>query len=110
MATKGKAFGPDPRFAYTYRELPIGATAVGLSDDLLKTGTWRTAIRPDFRAKTPLAARGARQAWTCEVSSPCSRRPFAERLKPLFGRTPFSCHMRPGLFSSLRSILQPEGI
>ncbi len=52
MTTKGKVFGPDPRFAYTYRELPIGATAVGLSDDLLKTGTWRTAIRPSFNVKT----------------------------------------------------------
>ncbi len=53
MVTKGKVFGPDPRYTYTYRELPIGATAVGLSDDLLKTGTWRMAIRPAFRVKTP---------------------------------------------------------
>jgi 2-oxoacid:acceptor oxidoreductase delta subunit (pyruvate/2-ketoisovalerate family) len=58
MVTKGKVFGPDPRFAYTYRELPIGSTAVGLSDDLLKTGTWRTAIRPAFRPKTPPCSEG----------------------------------------------------
>jgi 2-oxoacid:acceptor oxidoreductase delta subunit (pyruvate/2-ketoisovalerate family) len=58
MATKGKACGPDPRFSYTYRELPIGATALGLSDDLLKTGTWRTAIRPEFRLKTPPCSEG----------------------------------------------------
>jgi 2-oxoacid:acceptor oxidoreductase delta subunit (pyruvate/2-ketoisovalerate family) len=58
MITKGKVFGPDPRFAYTYRELPIGATAIGLSDDLLKTGTWRMSIRPEFRFKTPPCSEG----------------------------------------------------
>lgn len=58
MINKEKASGPDPRFAYTYRQLPIGATAIGLSDDLLKTGTWRTAIRPEFRFKAPPCSEG----------------------------------------------------
>jgi 2-oxoacid:acceptor oxidoreductase delta subunit (pyruvate/2-ketoisovalerate family) len=52
MVAKTKAFGPDPRRSYTYRELPIGSTSIGLCEDLLKTGTWRTAIRPVLRTKT----------------------------------------------------------
>ena len=53
MLTKEKAFGPDPRKSYNYRELPIGATSIGVHGDVMKTGNWRTAARPVFKAKTP---------------------------------------------------------
>ncbi len=50
--TKAKAFGPHIRESYTYRELPIGATSIGIHDDVVKTGLWRF-IRPTFKVKTP---------------------------------------------------------
>ena len=52
MVTVRKACGPDPRRAFTYEELPIGSTSIGLCEDLMKTGTWRTAIKPVLRTKT----------------------------------------------------------
>jgi NADPH-dependent glutamate synthase beta subunit-like oxidoreductase len=52
MVTKEKAFGPHPLKSYTYRELPIGATSIGIHDDTMKTGSWRTAVRPVLKVKT----------------------------------------------------------
>jgi formate dehydrogenase beta subunit len=47
-----KACGPQMGKSYSYRELPIGATSIGIHDDVIKTGTWRT-LRPAFKVKTP---------------------------------------------------------
>ncbi|MGD0918561.1 MAG: NAD(P)-binding protein [Thermodesulfobacteriota bacterium] len=47
-----KAFGPHIRRLYTYKELPIGSTSIGICDDVIKTGLWRF-IRPVIKAKTP---------------------------------------------------------
>ena len=49
--TKEKSFGPDIRKSYTYRELPIGATSIGIHNDVIKTGSWRV-LRPLFKTKT----------------------------------------------------------
>ena len=49
--SKEEAFGPDIRKLYTYRELPIGATSIGVHDDVIKTGSWRI-LRPVFQTKT----------------------------------------------------------
>ena len=46
-----EAFGPHIKKAYTYRELPIGATSVGIHEDVIKTGTWRT-LRPILETRT----------------------------------------------------------
>ena len=46
-----EAFGPHIRKMYTYRELPIGATSIGIHEDVIKTGSWRT-LRPVFEPKT----------------------------------------------------------
>ena len=46
-----KACGPHMGKSYSYRELPIGATSLGIHEDVIKTGTWRT-LRPAFRVKT----------------------------------------------------------
>jgi len=45
--SKEEAFGPDIRKLYTYRELPIGATSIGVHDDVIKTGSWRMTSFPD---------------------------------------------------------------
>ena len=50
--SKKKAFGPDIRKNYSYRELPIGAVSVGVHDDTIKTGDWRIS-RPLFKTHTP---------------------------------------------------------
>jgi NADPH-dependent glutamate synthase beta subunit-like oxidoreductase/Pyruvate/2-oxoacid:ferredoxin oxidoreductase delta subunit len=47
-----RAFGPDIRKSYTYKELPIGSTSIGICDDVIKTGLWRF-IRPVIKMKTP---------------------------------------------------------
>ncbi len=47
-----KACGPHARKSFTYRELPIGATSIGVHDDVIKTGIWRVH-RPIFKIKTP---------------------------------------------------------
>jgi len=49
--SKIEAFGPDIRKSFTYRELPIGATSIGIHDDVIKTGSWRI-LRPVFQEKT----------------------------------------------------------
>lgn len=46
-----KALGPDTQKLYTYIELPIGATAIGLPPGR-KTGLWRY-MRPTFEEKIP---------------------------------------------------------
>jgi len=56
MSEKG-AFGPHIRKAYTYKELPIGATSIGVCDDVIKTGLWRF-IRPVIKMKTPPCSEG----------------------------------------------------
>jgi hypothetical protein len=38
---KSKALGPDIQKRYTYRELPLGANAIGLPAESRKTGLWR---------------------------------------------------------------------
>ena len=48
---KPKALGPDIQHLYTYTELPIGATSIGLPPGR-KTGLWRY-IRPMFEEKIP---------------------------------------------------------
>ena len=50
--TEEKAFGPHTRKSYTYRQLPIGATSIGIHEDVIKTGIWRT-LRPALKVKTP---------------------------------------------------------
>ncbi len=35
------ALGPDSRHLYTYLELPVGATAIGMPDERRQTGLWR---------------------------------------------------------------------
>ena len=47
-----KAFGPHTQKSYTYRELPIGASSIGVHHDVIKTGTWRT-LKPTFKTKIP---------------------------------------------------------
>jgi NADPH-dependent glutamate synthase beta subunit-like oxidoreductase len=47
-----ESFGPHIRKAYTYRELPTGAVSIGVHEDVIKTGSWRT-FKPAFRTKTP---------------------------------------------------------
>jgi NADPH-dependent glutamate synthase beta subunit-like oxidoreductase len=46
-----RAFGPHIMKSYTYRELPIGAVSIGIHDDVVKTGTWRS-LRPVINVKT----------------------------------------------------------
>ncbi len=50
--SSNSALGPDPQHLYTYRELPIGATAVGLPPQKRKTGLWRY-MRPTIIERTP---------------------------------------------------------
>lgn len=50
--TRAKALGPDNREAYTYIELPIGATAIGLPSERYKTGLWRYT-KPAHEEKIP---------------------------------------------------------
>jgi NADPH-dependent glutamate synthase beta subunit-like oxidoreductase len=50
--TKEKASGPHIRKEYTYKDLPVGATSIGIHEDVIKTGIWRF-IRPVFKGKTP---------------------------------------------------------
>jgi len=50
--TEEKAFGPHLKESLTYRQLPIGAVSIGIHDDVIKTGSWRT-LRPIFKTKTP---------------------------------------------------------
>jgi NADPH-dependent glutamate synthase beta subunit-like oxidoreductase/Pyruvate/2-oxoacid:ferredoxin oxidoreductase delta subunit len=52
-----KAFGPHIRRLYTYKELPIGSTSIGICDDVIKTGLWRF-IRPVIKVKTPPCSEG----------------------------------------------------
>jgi NADPH-dependent glutamate synthase beta subunit-like oxidoreductase len=47
-----RAQGPHAQKSYTYRELPIGSTSIGICDDVIKTGLWRF-IRPVIKTKTP---------------------------------------------------------
>jgi len=49
---RSKALGPDPQESYSYLELPIGATAVGLPAQGRRTGLWRY-LRPRLQAKIP---------------------------------------------------------
>jgi NADPH-dependent glutamate synthase beta subunit-like oxidoreductase len=49
--TQTRALGPDLQNLYTYHELPIGATAIGLPPGRI-TGLWRYA-KPVFHAKVP---------------------------------------------------------
>jgi len=44
--------GPDARKLYTYQELPIGATAVGMPPEKRRTGLWRY-IRPRLETRLP---------------------------------------------------------
>ena len=44
--------GPDPRHLYTYQELPIGSTAVGLPPEKRQTGLWRYT-RPRLETRLP---------------------------------------------------------
>ena len=46
-----RAFGPHIQKFYTYKELPIGSTSIGICDDMIKTGLWRF-IRPVIKVKT----------------------------------------------------------
>ncbi len=50
--TKLKQIGPDVQKRYTYLELPIGDTAIGLPPVRRKTGLWRY-LRPVFEFKIP---------------------------------------------------------
>ena len=47
-----RVFGPHIQRSYTYKELPIGSTSIGICDDVIKTGLWRF-IRPVIKMKTP---------------------------------------------------------
>ena len=49
--TQPKALGPDIQKLYTYYELPIGATAIGLPPGR-STGLWRYT-KPVFQVKVP---------------------------------------------------------
>ncbi len=49
---KSKALGPDIQKQYTYRQLPVGANAIGVPAEARKTGLWRY-MRPTFDEKTP---------------------------------------------------------
>lgn len=46
MAKRGP-IGPDPQQSFTYEELPIGSTIVGIDPDAAQTGSWRF-YRPIF--------------------------------------------------------------
>lgn len=50
--TKSKALGPDLLKRYTYIELPIGATAIGIPPERTRTGLWRY-MRPSFEEMVP---------------------------------------------------------
>jgi len=50
--TKSKALGPDLLKRYTYIELPIGATAIGIPPERTRTGLWRY-MRPSFEEMLP---------------------------------------------------------
>ncbi|MFC1820690.1 FAD-dependent oxidoreductase, partial [Thermodesulfobacteriota bacterium] len=50
--TTEKAFGPHPLKMHSYRELPTGAIAIGIHDDMMRTGNWRV-FRPVFKTKIP---------------------------------------------------------
>jgi NADPH-dependent glutamate synthase beta subunit-like oxidoreductase/Pyruvate/2-oxoacid:ferredoxin oxidoreductase delta subunit len=52
-----KAFGPHIRRLYSYKELPIGSTSIGICDDVIKTGLWRF-IRPVIKMKAPPCSEG----------------------------------------------------
>jgi NADPH-dependent glutamate synthase beta subunit-like oxidoreductase len=49
--TDDRAQGPHAQKSYTYKELPIGSTSIGICDDVMKTGLWRF-IRPVIITKT----------------------------------------------------------
>jgi NADPH-dependent glutamate synthase beta subunit-like oxidoreductase len=55
--TKSKALGPDPLKLFTYIELPIGATAIGIPPERRKTGLWRY-MRPAFQEMVPPCKEG----------------------------------------------------
>ncbi len=55
--TQSKALGPDPLKLYTYMELPIGATAIGIPPERRKTGLWRY-MRPSFQEMVPPCLEG----------------------------------------------------
>lgn len=52
-----RAFGPHVGRLYTYKELPIGSTSIGVCEDVIKTGLWRF-IRPVIKMKTPPCSEG----------------------------------------------------
>ncbi len=56
MDTKGM-FGPFPGRFYSYKELPIGCTSIGIHDDVIKTGLWRL-LRPVIKLKRPPCSEG----------------------------------------------------
>jgi Pyruvate/2-oxoacid:ferredoxin oxidoreductase delta subunit len=45
--TEKSRLGPDPRQSYTYQELPIGSTIIGIEPEMIHTGSWRF-YRPIF--------------------------------------------------------------
>jgi 2-oxoacid:acceptor oxidoreductase delta subunit (pyruvate/2-ketoisovalerate family) len=47
-----RAYGPFPGRSYTYKELPIGSTSIGIHDDVIRTGLWRL-LRPVIKLKRP---------------------------------------------------------
>jgi len=49
---RSKALGPDPQESYSYLELPIGSTAVGMPAQGRPTGLWRY-LRPRLQARIP---------------------------------------------------------
>ena len=55
--TQSKALGPDPLKLYTYSDLPIGATAIGIPPEKRKTGLWRY-MRPAFLERIPPCQEG----------------------------------------------------
>lgn len=52
-----KALGPHIHKLHTYKEIPIGATSMGIFDGVIKTGLWRV-IRPVIKRKTPSCSEG----------------------------------------------------
>jgi len=50
--SKRHAVGPDNQDLFTYKELPIGATAIGMPPDKRQTGLWRY-MKPLFEERTP---------------------------------------------------------
>lgn len=50
--SKRRAVGPDNQDLFTYMELPIGATAIGMPPDKRQTGLWRY-MKPLFEERTP---------------------------------------------------------